>query len=160
MSSAISEDASASLYHCAVKAQGLSGRALRKLPFLAHAKFLRSKGVWHIGECVYARLRAESCVWERQAVSKCLCRVSSTNLVTLYMYLCVCMCICVCAHMYLYIYIYICNIYICIYIYIYIYIYINIYIYEYIDIYIYIYIVCERDKQWVSVCVEFLPLIL
>jgi len=28
----------------AVKAQGLSGRALRKLPFLAHAKFLRSKG--------------------------------------------------------------------------------------------------------------------
>jgi len=62
MSSAISEDASASLYHCAVKAQGLSGRALRKLPFLAHAKFLRSKGVWHIGECVYARLRAESCV--------------------------------------------------------------------------------------------------
>jgi len=44
-STAISEDASASLYHCAVKAQGLSGRALRKLPFLAHAKFLRSKVV-------------------------------------------------------------------------------------------------------------------
>ena len=39
----LSEDASASLFLCSVKASGLSGRALRKIPFLAHAKFLRSK---------------------------------------------------------------------------------------------------------------------
>lgn len=42
-SAALSMDASASLFFCSVKAQGLSGRALRKLPFLAHAKFLRAK---------------------------------------------------------------------------------------------------------------------
>ena len=41
-SAALSMDASASLFFCSVKAQGLSGRALRKLPFLAHAKFLLS----------------------------------------------------------------------------------------------------------------------
>ena len=39
----LSDDASASLFMCSVKANGLSGRALRKIPFLAHAKFLRSK---------------------------------------------------------------------------------------------------------------------
>jgi len=41
---ALTADASASLFFCACKAHGLSGRALRKLPFLAHAKFLRSNG--------------------------------------------------------------------------------------------------------------------
>jgi hypothetical protein len=42
---ALSGEPSAQLFFCAAKAQGLSGRALRKLPFLAHAKFLRSKVV-------------------------------------------------------------------------------------------------------------------
>ena len=54
---ALSADGSACLFFCAVKAHGLSGRALRKLPFLAHAKFLHSKGLRLFGRLLVVLVR-------------------------------------------------------------------------------------------------------